>query len=86
MIDRYFLAEKKAIELLISQKEALETELVELEEEHSGDEGYFSDYDKVNKASVQKRLKAIDNGKLKIENTLVIAFFASCCYNLNAVI
>jgi type I restriction enzyme M protein len=59
VIDRYFLTEKKAIDKLEAEREAVASELVELEEEHSGEEGYFSDYDKVNKANVQKRLKEI---------------------------
>ena len=63
-----YINEKKKQNGKVTKKENLETELAELEEEHSADEGYFSDYDKVNKANVQKRLKAIDNEKLKIEN------------------
>lgn len=66
VIDRYFLAEKKAIEQLSFKKENFETELAELEEEHSGDEGYFSDYDKVNKANLQRRLKEIMAAKPKL--------------------
>jgi type I restriction enzyme M protein len=68
VIDRYFLSEKKAIEKLEAERETVATTLQELEEEHSGDEGYFSDYDKVNKANVQKRLKEI-TAKTKSEET-----------------
>lgn len=64
VIDRYFLTEKKAIEKLEADKEAIATQLNELEEEHSAEEGYFADLDKVNKASVNGQLK-IDNGQLK---------------------
>lgn len=67
VINRYLLTEKKAIEKLEAERETVATALQELEEENSGDEGYFADYDKVNKANVQKRLKAIDFGKLKLE-------------------
>jgi type I restriction enzyme M protein len=59
LIDRYFVSEKKAIEALEAEKETVTAALQELEEEHSGDEGFFADYDKVNKASVQKRLKEL---------------------------
>lgn len=59
VIDRYFLTEKNAIEKLEADKEAIATQLTELEEEHSTEEGYFADLDKVNKANVQKRLKEI---------------------------
>lgn len=64
VIDRYFLTEKKAIEKLEADKEVIATQLAELEEEHSAEEGYFADLDKVNKASVNGQLK-IDNGQLK---------------------
>ena len=68
VIDRYFLTDKKAIEKLEAERETTATTLQEIEEEHSSEDGYFADYDKVNKANVQKRLKIIDNGKLKVEN------------------
>ncbi|MBZ0242094.1 MAG: hypothetical protein K8F24_02655, partial [Bacteroidales bacterium] len=68
VIDRYFLAEKNAIEQLEAEKEAIATEITELEEEHNTEEGLFADVpDKVNKGNVQKRLKAIDTPKLKTE-------------------
>jgi type I restriction enzyme M protein len=59
VIDRYFLTEKKAIEKLEADKEAIATQLTELEEEHSTEDGYFFDFDKINKANVQKRLKEL---------------------------
>ncbi len=68
VIDRYFLAEKKAIEKLEADKEAIATQLSELEEEQGVEEGFFADLDKVNKVGVQKRLKAIDTPKLKAQN------------------
>ena len=69
VIDRYFLAEKKAIELLETQREAIATQIIELEEEHNTEDGLLANVpDKVNKANVQKRLKAIDTPKLETEN------------------
>jgi type I restriction enzyme M protein len=68
VIDRYFLNEKKAIEHLEANKEAISTQLTELEEEHNIEEGFFADLDKVNKAGVQKRLKVIDTPKFSLEN------------------
>ena len=65
VIDRYFTADKKAIEKLEADKEAIATQLAELEEEHSAEDGYFADFDKVNKASVQKRLKDLNAKKEK---------------------
>jgi type I restriction enzyme M protein len=68
VIDRYFLPEKKAIEALEAAKENLVSELAELEEEHSTEDGYFAELEKVNKANAQKRLKAINIPRLKAEN------------------
>ncbi len=95
VIDRYFLAEKKAIEKLEADRETIAASLQELEEEHgstgspqsSGDEGYFSDYDKVNKASVQKRLKELwaNKPKPKKEN-LPMAAEPEAAYGEQAVL
>lgn len=59
VIDRYFQAEKGAIEALQVLKESIATQLEELEEEHSGEDGYFAELEKVNKANVNKRLKEL---------------------------
>jgi type I restriction enzyme M protein len=69
VIDRYFMPEKTALQKLEANKEILAATQQELEEEHNTDEGIFSDFDKINKGTVQKRLKAIDTPKLKTENT-----------------
>ncbi|TXJ00018.1 MAG: type I restriction-modification system subunit M [Neisseriales bacterium] len=69
VINRYFLNEKQAIDELEAEKETIGTQLSELEEEHSGEDGYFADFDKINKANVQKRLKAIDTPQSKVENS-----------------
>lgn len=66
--DHYFLAEKTAIENLETDKEQKATDLQELEEEHNVEEGFFFDFDKINKGNVQKRLKAINTAKLKTSN------------------
>lgn len=65
VIDRYFLAEKQAIEKLEAAKETCTNELTELEEEHNTDDGYFAELDKVNKANVQRRLKEVLAAKPK---------------------
>lgn len=69
VIDRYFIAEKQAIEKMEAEKEAIAAEISELEEEHNTEDGFFSELDKVNKANVLKRLKAIDTPKLENENS-----------------
>ena len=67
VIDRYFLTEKKAIEKLEAEKEAIAAEITELEEEHNTEDGYFAELDKVNKANVQKRMKELLATKPKKE-------------------
>jgi type I restriction enzyme M protein len=61
VIDRFFLAEKQAIEKLEAEKENIAAQLTELEEEHSGEDGCFAEMDRVNKGAVQSRLREIKN-------------------------
>jgi type I restriction enzyme M protein len=87
VIDRYFSAEKKDIEALEAKKESVVTELVELEEEHSSEDGYFADFDKVNKANVQKRLKEIQTKKSKVKKqSLAMAAEPESAYGEEAVL
>lgn len=65
--NRYFSKEKKAIEQLIMERDNVTAQLTELEEEHTGEEGYFSDFDKVNKVSIQKRLKELEGSAKQIK-------------------
>ncbi|AQQ70759.1 Type I restriction enzyme EcoKI M protein [Limihaloglobus sulfuriphilus] len=59
VIDRYFPEEKKTIEGLEVQKEALAAQITEITEEYGGEDGYFSMLEKINKGNVQKRAKEI---------------------------
>ena len=67
IIARYFAAEQKAIENLEADRDAIARQMEEMEEEHGGEEGFMADAkndkDKINKASVQKRLKEIQDDK-----------------------
>ncbi len=71
LIDRYFLREKKAIEQLEADKEAIAGQITEMEEEHNVEDGFFADLDKVNKATISGKLKVISaelkQGKLSTE-------------------
>jgi type I restriction enzyme M protein len=69
LINRYFREEQARIEMLEAKRDGLEAKLEELEEEHGGEEGYFSDFDKVNKASVAARLKELNAQKKKERQT-----------------
>jgi len=46
--------------------------LVEIEEEHSGEEGAFAILDKINKASINARLKEIKNDPQSIEEEKIL--------------
>src|SRR5699024_8440232 len=59
VINRYFKAEKEAIEELEANKEAIAAELVELEEEHSGEDGCFAEMDRINKTNINARLREL---------------------------
>ena len=62
VINKYFSAEQKALEELKSKKETLVTTLAEMEEEQGAEDGYFAELEKVNKGSINARIK-----ELKIE-------------------
>jgi type I restriction enzyme M protein len=75
VIDRFFLSEKQAIETLEAEKETIAGQITELEEEHSGEDGCFAEMDKVNKSTVQSRLKEIkDEADAKDEITVLKAW------------
>jgi type I restriction enzyme M protein len=59
VVAKYFAAEQEAIDTLAAGLEAASSKLAELEEEEGGDEGAFSDFDKVSRAAVAARLKEI---------------------------
>jgi hypothetical protein len=59
IVARYYAAEQVAIDRLTAELGALSAKLVELEQEHGGDEGAFSELEKVNKVSVAGRLREI---------------------------
>jgi len=63
VLNRFFIKEKELIENLESEKESISAELTEMEEEHGGEEGYFADFDKVNKANVAARIKELKSEK-----------------------
>ncbi|XWW46651.1 type I restriction-modification system subunit M [Fibrella sp. USSR17] len=76
LINRYFAAEKAAIDALEAQRDAIGLQLEELEEEHSGDDGLLvdarNDKDKVTVASVKDRLKRIKGSKADAEERAVL--------------
>ncbi len=71
VINRYFQAEKQELENLEAEKESVIAELTELEEEHSGEEGFFAEMEKVNQGNVRARIKEL-KGVLDIEEELAV--------------
>ena len=63
IVARYFASEQEAITKLEAELESITARITELEEEHGGEEGAFSELDKVNKANVTARLKEIKGDK-----------------------
>lgn len=71
VIDRFFQPEKQELDNLEANKESISAELIELEEEQSGEEGYFAELDKVNKANILARIKEL-KGEPDIEEELSV--------------
>ena len=59
IVGRYFAKEQQEINQLESELEAVCAQITELEEEHGGEDGAFSELDKVNKANVAARLREL---------------------------
>ena len=59
VINRYFTAEQKAIDDLNAELDSLQTQKTEMEEEHGGEDGLFSELEKINKASITARMKEL---------------------------
>ena len=74
VVNRYFKTEKESIEALQSEKESIASELMEMEEEHSAEDGYFAELEKVNRGNINARIKELKGetdaaDELKVLNT-----------------
>ncbi len=72
IVARYFAAEQKAIDDKSAELEGVAASLAELEEEHGGEDGFFAELEKVNKATVNARLKEIKGDKEAKEEIAVL--------------
>jgi type I restriction enzyme M protein len=63
IVNRYFAPQQKAIREQEAELESVVAQITELEEEHSGEDGAFSELDKFNKANIAARLKEIKGDK-----------------------
>ncbi|RAU22670.1 type I restriction-modification system subunit M [Paramagnetospirillum kuznetsovii] len=63
IVARYYPQDQAAIDTLSAELDDISAKLAEMEEEHGGEDGLFSDLDKINKANVAARLKEIKGDK-----------------------
>jgi len=63
LVARCFAEEEAAIEKLETEIAALQQQMEELVEEHGGEEGAFSDLEKINRAEVSRRLKELQEAE-----------------------
>ncbi|KXJ49656.1 MAG: type I restriction endonuclease subunit M [Alcanivorax sp. Nap_24] len=59
IVEHYFADQQAELDALQTEQETLASQLTELEEEHSGEDGAFAELDKINKGEVNKHLKEI---------------------------
>lgn len=81
IVDRYFAAEQAAIGLQEATLESVAAQMTEMEEEHGGEDGAFSELDKVNKANVTQRLKELkgESGELIVEEKTALDEWLKLC-------
>jgi len=76
IVARYFPNEQARLDALQTELESVGAQMDELEEEHGGEEGAFSEMDKINKGEVTKRLKEIEGDPDDAEETEVLKRWA----------
>jgi type I restriction enzyme M protein len=72
IVARYFGAEQARIEAKQTELETVTANLVELEEEYGGEEGFLGALEKINKAEVNARLKEIKGDKEAADEMTVL--------------
>ena len=71
IVANYFAEEQATIDKLTVELENISARKTELEEEHSGEDGAFSELDKINKSNVKTRIKEV-KGDTDAEDELVV--------------
>jgi type I restriction enzyme M protein len=72
MVARYYAKEQANLEQLTAELDVVIAKLAELEEEHGGEDGAFSELDKVNKVNVTSRLTEIKGDKEAKEDAVAL--------------
>jgi type I restriction enzyme M protein len=57
--ERYFMDEQCKINALVTELEGVTTKLMEIEDEHGGEDGFLSELEKINKVYVMARLREV---------------------------
>ena len=79
IITRYFAVEQEATKKLEAELESITAQMTEMEDEHGGEEGVFSELDKVNKANITARLKEIKGDKEAKEEAQALKAWLKLC-------
>ncbi len=72
VINRYFAEQQQAIDALNVELESLQSQKTEMEGEHGGEEGAFAELDKINKGSINARLKEIKGDLNSIDEEKIL--------------
>ncbi len=78
LVARYFSEQQAAIETLEAELESIASQAAELEEEHGGDEGLFTELEKVNKGNVTARLKEIKGDAEATDEAALLSAWLKC--------
>lgn len=79
IVTKYFATEQAELADTTAELESITSQITEMEEEHGGDEGAFSELEKVNKASAVSRLKEIAKDKDSKDEVEVLKKFITLC-------
>jgi type I restriction enzyme M protein len=86
VIDKFLAKEKKELDKIQANKDALEAELASMEEEHGAEDGLFSDLEKINKANATKRLKEVKGNKNVKEEVEALEKYLNLCEEISKLI
>jgi type I restriction enzyme M protein len=84
IVARYFAKEQAACDAKQVELEAVSASITELEEEHSGEEGYFGALDKIGKVEINARLKEIKTDKDAQDEIAVLKHWLTLAENETA--
>lgn len=79
IVSNYFSKEQAELSNSTSELESVTSQKTEMEEEHSGEEGVFSEFEKVNKASVSSKLKEIIKDKEGKDEVEILKKYIELC-------